>query len=110
MNLLKSVVEDQGVSTRGGKIHLGSGSKDLPVVIGKPKVEPKASKFSHEALKKIQVNHNLSDKTMRYFYWSNHPFHFIFSRSIAGHIRSQCERNSVLPYFKESLTDRNSKL
>ena len=65
VNLLKSVAEDQGVSTRGGKINLGSGSKDLPSVIGKLTVEPKVSMFSHEALKKCQVNHNMSDNTMR---------------------------------------------
>ena len=61
---LKSLAEEQGVSSRGGVIHLQTGSKPIPVQVGTPKVKPKDPKFSHENLKCLQTANNLSDKTM----------------------------------------------
>ena len=61
---LKTIATDQGVSTRGGIIELQTGSKPIPVQIGTPKVKPKAAKFSHENLKKLQTANNLSDQTL----------------------------------------------
>ena len=61
---LKSLAEEQGVSSRGGVIQLETGSKPIPVQVGTPKVKPKDPKFSHENLKRLQTANNLSDKTM----------------------------------------------
>ena len=61
---LKSLAEEQGVSSRGGVIHLETGSKPIPVQVGTPKVKPRDPKFSHENLKRLQTANNLSDKTM----------------------------------------------
>ena len=61
---LKTIAEEQDVSLRGGVVQLQSGSKTLPVQIGKPTVKPKEPKFSHENLKKLQAAHNLSDKAV----------------------------------------------
>ena len=64
-NSLKSVAEDQGISTRGGTVQLVTGSNPLPVVIGAPKQRLKEKKFSHENLLKLQAANNLSDKSIK---------------------------------------------
>ena len=64
-SILKNVAADQGISTRGGKIELQTGSKSLPVRIGEPQVVPKQPRFTHEDLKKVQAAHNLSDKAIK---------------------------------------------
>ena len=61
---LKCIAEEEEVSTRGGMLHLKTGSKPLPIQIGTPTVKPKEAKFSHENLKKLQAANNLSDKTL----------------------------------------------
>ena len=61
---LKTIAEDQGVSSRGGTVQLKAGSKILPINLGTPRVKPKEAKFSHENLKKLQAANNLSDKTL----------------------------------------------
>ena len=61
---LKSIAADQGISTRGGIVELQTGSKTFQVQLGESKVKPKAAKFSHESLKKLQAANNLSDKTL----------------------------------------------
>ena len=61
---LKSIADEQGVSHKGGTVHLQTGSKPLPVQIGTPKVKPKDAKFSLENLQKLQSANNLSDKTL----------------------------------------------
>ena len=61
---LKTIAEEQEVSTRGGVVHLQTGAKPIPVQIGTPTVKPKVPKFSHESLKKLQAANNLSDKTL----------------------------------------------
>ena len=64
-DLLKIKANEQGTSTRGGEVKIGSNSKTLPVKIGSDKVKPKPSKYSHEALIQIQTANNLSDNTIK---------------------------------------------
>ena len=65
-NLLKTAVSESQQSLRGATVELKSGSKILPVVVGTPKVPTKEVKFTHENLIRMQTNHNLSDKTIKY--------------------------------------------
>ena len=64
-SILKSVAADQGISSRGGKVELQSGSKTLPVSLGTPQVVPKQPRFTHEDLKRVQAAHNLSDRAIK---------------------------------------------
>ena len=52
---LKTLAEEQGVSTRGGTLQLKSGSKYLPVHLGNSRAKPKEAKFSHANLQKLQT-------------------------------------------------------
>ena len=61
---LKSVAEEEGVSTRGGTLNLKTGSKPLPVKIGTSKIQPKPAHFSHENMKRLQASINLSDSSL----------------------------------------------
>jgi hypothetical protein len=63
-NTLKTIADEQCVSTRGGTVKLQTGSKAIPVKIGTVKVKPKEPTFSHENLKRLQAANNLSDKSL----------------------------------------------
>ena len=59
---LRDLAEDHGISTRGGVIEIKSGSKLLPLKIGLEKRGLKEPKFTHENLKNLGAQLNLSDK------------------------------------------------
>ena len=61
-NVLKSICADKGESTSGGTIYLGTGSKPIPVTVGKPKVLVKRPKFTIDSLKRLKTSMNLSDR------------------------------------------------
>ena len=61
-NVLKSICADKGVSTSGGTIYLGTGSKPIPVTVGKPKVLVKRPRFTIDNLKRLKTSMNLSDR------------------------------------------------
>ena len=61
---LKTIAEEEGVSTRGGVLELASSSKHLPIQIGNPQVKSTHGQFSHKNLKQLQTVNNLSDKTL----------------------------------------------
>ena len=63
--ILKTTASDSEMSTRGGVVELQSGSKKLPVTIGTPKDSKASHQFSHEDMKRVQTDHNLSDKTVK---------------------------------------------
>ena len=63
-NTLKTIAEDQCVSTRGGIVQLQTGSKPIPVQIGTTKVQPKKATFSHENMLRLQTANNLSDRSL----------------------------------------------
>ena len=58
---LKTIAEDQNMSTRGGIVKLTSGSKLLPVQIGTSKLKRPSKVFSHEDLMALQRELNWSD-------------------------------------------------
>ena len=64
--ILKTTASECESSTRGGVLELKSGSKQLPVQIGTPKDSKASPQFSHEDMKRVQTDHNLSDKTVKY--------------------------------------------
>ena len=61
---LKTICEEQGISTRGGRLQLQTGSKSLPVQVGTPKNHPKKARFSYNNLKRLQAQNNLSDRVL----------------------------------------------
>ena len=63
--LLKTTASDCQSSSRGGVLELKSGSKILPVKIGTPQESKLDPKFTHEDMKRVQTEHNLSDKTVK---------------------------------------------
>ena len=65
VSTLKTMAEDQGVSTKGGTVMLKSGSKVLPVQIGSSRVKAVQGRFSHGSLMRLQVALNLSDNTLK---------------------------------------------
>ena len=64
-NTLKSIAAEEDISTKGGTLNLTTRSKPLPVRIGTPKVQPKEPTFSHDNLKRLQADSNLSDKSLK---------------------------------------------
>ena len=92
---LKLIAADQGVPTRGGIVNLPTGSNVIPVKMGTEKIKPKEAKFSHENLKRLQVENNLSDRALL---------------KIAGAFRVVAGRQSIEPYLDKSLTERNHLL
>ena len=58
---LKDIAEDQGATTRGGKVYLKSWAKELPVQVGTPQVKTQTKKFSHNDLVSLQSSLNMSD-------------------------------------------------
>ena len=63
--ILKTTATDCDSSTRGGVVELKSGSKPLLVSIGTPTELKTSPQFSHEDMKRVQVDHNLSDVTVK---------------------------------------------
>ena len=61
---LKAMAEDEGQSSRGGIIELKSGSNTLPVKIGTERAKPKVPTFSHENLKRLGNQLNLSGNSL----------------------------------------------
>ena len=61
---LKSIAEDEGVSTRGGTLKLQTGSKPIQVQVGTSRESPKEATFSHENLKRLQAASNISDTSL----------------------------------------------
>ena len=64
-NTLKVIADEQGVSSRGGTVNLQTSSKQIPVQIGTSKIKPKKPFFSHENLKRLQADNNLSDRSLK---------------------------------------------
>ena len=63
-NTLKTIADEQCVSTRGGTLKLQTGCKPITVQIGNDKVKPREPTFSHENLKKLQTATKLSDRSL----------------------------------------------
>ena len=63
-NTLKTIAEEEGVSTRGGTLKLQTGSKSIQVQVGTPRTAPKEATFSHENLKRLQAASNISDRSL----------------------------------------------
>ena len=61
-NSLKNIASDEGISTRGGTVHLKTAGKSIPVQVGQSKVKPRQPLFSHESLKRLQTANSLSDR------------------------------------------------
>ena len=105
--ILKTTASDSEMSTRGGVVELQSGSKKLPVTIGTPKDSNASHQFSHEDMKRVQTDHNLSDKTVKYvLYYLNLVLgrNHNFFRSIAKVMREKAGRSIIQPGFSENLT------
>ena len=80
---------------RGGLVNLQSGSKQLPVQVGTPRIKQKKAKFSHQDLVHLQTAQSMSDKSIKV---------------IAGAVRSVFGRHSVEPCLSQALTVRNQWL
>ena len=61
---LKTLAEDIGESSRGGTLHLQSGSKQLEVKVGQSRKRPQAVQFSHENLRRLGTKLNLSNNSI----------------------------------------------
>ena len=61
---LKTLAEDIGESSRGGTLHLQSGSKQLEVIVGQSRKRPQAVQFSHENLRRLGTKLNLSNNSI----------------------------------------------
>ena len=61
---LKNICEEQGISTKGGKVNLPTGSRPLPVQVGTSRDKQQSLKFSHNSLKRLQVQNNFSDRVL----------------------------------------------
>lgn len=61
---LKEMACSEGQSSRGGAIEIQSGSKSLPVKIGKERCKPRAPVFSHDNMKRLGAQLNLSDNSI----------------------------------------------
>ena len=61
---LKTLAEDIGETSRGGTLHLQSGSKQLEVKVGQSRKRPQAVQFSHENLRRLGTKLNISNNSI----------------------------------------------
>ena len=61
VNSLKTLAKEEGVSVRGGCLNLKSESQVMPVQIGTARTKPETPQFSHEHLRSLQLQLNLSN-------------------------------------------------
>ena len=94
---ISDILEEQGVSRRGGTAHLHTGgSKPLPVTVGTPMVKSKPPPyFTADKIKRLQVILGESDKK---------------TLKIANFLRVEGGKKCVEPGLSQSLTERNSRL
>ena len=58
---LKTLAKEEGVSVRGGYLNLKSEPQVMPVQIGTARTKPETPQFSHEHLRSLQLQLNLSN-------------------------------------------------
>ena len=90
---LKEVFQDQGVSSKGGSVHLATGGTPIQASLGKIKQKP-PPRFSNTTMNRLQTRIGASDKKMNV---------------IANFLRVGCGRSSVVK-LQEEMTERNRKL
>ena len=93
---LSKELQEAGESKQGGiiKIKTGKGRFKTEVRVGKQKVKVNKTRFNIQAMKKLQVAFDLTDKTLLGFARAHRVVH---------------GRKSVEPGLQKSLEDRNKK-